>query len=165
VWIEQTATGARRYYHLQATPADDDALDGILDRGGFVAAPAAALGGASEAARAAGGPWLTPRGMPGFRLRLRWIDEAGRSQPVRTESCMVGALCLSTGVRGRSDLFVRLLDAGPLGRWPALARLTTAGVELWIQHTRTGVLRHYVLPPVAPGSEELDGLLDRQGFR
>jgi hypothetical protein len=165
VWIEQVATTTRRYYRLEPTAADDDTLDGVRDRAGFAASAGTTFGNPrSDDARAAGGPWLTPRGMPGFRLRLRWIDGAGRSQPVRAEACMSGALCLSTSVRGRSDLFVRLLDQGQLGLWPAFARLSTGGAELWIQHTSTGVLRHYVLPPVPADSDELDGLLDRQGF-
>ncbi|HEX9944872.1 MAG TPA: hypothetical protein VGG03_22915 [Thermoanaerobaculia bacterium] len=172
VWIEQTATGELRYYRLAETPAGDDRLAGVRDLPGFPAK--AALAAAASADRVAvaaaggrgtGGRWLTPRSIPGFRFQVRLLDGAGRSQPVRVEACMPGALCLGAVGAGRAEVFVRLLDQGPLGLWPALARLTTAGVELWIQQLKTGVTRRYLLPAAAPDADALEGLLDREGFR
>ena len=52
-----------------------------------------------------------------------------------------------------------------LSPWPAVARLTTAGVELLIQQVKTGVTRRYLLPAAGSDAGALEGLLDREGFR
>jgi hypothetical protein len=37
-------------------------------------------------------------------------------------------------------------------------------VEVWIRQVSTGEMRYYRLDGSTPGSEELDGLFDRDGF-
>jgi ELWxxDGT repeat protein len=160
VWIQQVATTQVRYYHLAPTADTDSVLHGVLDASGF---PASAL--VVEApARAGGGQWLTPPSLPGYRFRVQWVDAQGRAQAGRASSCPSAALCLATDTKGRADIVVRLLDGGAAGRWPAIARLTTSAVEVWVQQVRSGAVRHYVLPAVAPGSTALDGWLDHDGF-
>lgn len=46
-----------------------------------------------------------------------------------------------------------------------LARFTPAALEVWVQQTKTKKVRYYKLnaPPV--GSSQLDGYVDRQGFK
>ena len=158
VWVEQVATGVRRYYRLAETSPGDDTLHGRLDRSGFGDATAAAP---TLAPRKGGGQWLQPRGMPGYRFKVRWTTPNGISQAARATDCMSGALCLATSVRGRADVVVRLLDQGPLGRWPAIARLAPLGVEVIVEEVKTHRQQRYVLPPLQATSEELDGVLDR----
>ena len=109
--------------------------------------------------------WLTTPEIPGYRFRVR-ITADGVERPVRREAdCIPETLCVSGAVSGRSELFVRIVGPKPNGRlWPTLVRFTTSSVEVWIEQLATGDTRHYVLEGAVPGSSDLDGLFDRDGF-
>ncbi|HET9208962.1 MAG TPA: hypothetical protein VFR03_01115, partial [Thermoanaerobaculia bacterium] len=110
------------------------------------------------------GSWITSEEMPGFRVKAR-ITAGGAVQPVRKEPCIAQTLCLSGAVRGRPELFVRVVGPKPNGYlWPTLVRFTTSTVEVWIEQLATGNLRYYRLEGVTPESSELNGLVDREGF-
>lgn len=110
------------------------------------------------------GAWVTSDQVPGFRVKAR-ITAGGAAQPVRKEPCIVDTLCLSGAVRGRPELFVRVVGPRPNGYlWPTLVRFTTSTVEVWIEQVATGALRYYLLEGVTPDSSELNGLVDREGF-
>jgi ELWxxDGT repeat protein len=111
------------------------------------------------------GAWITSEEMPGFRVKAR-ITAGGAVQPVRKEPCIAQTLCLSGAVRGRPELFVRVVGPKPNGYlWPTLVRFTTSTVEVWIEQLKTGITQYYRLEGVTPDSSELNGLVDRQGFR
>lgn len=48
--------------------------------------------------------------------------------------------------------------------WPTLVRFTTSTVDLWIEKPATGETRHYRLEGAGPGSSDLTGHFDREGF-
>jgi ELWxxDGT repeat protein len=111
-----------------------------------------------------GGGWITSEALPGFRVKTR-ITAGGAAQPVRKEPCIAQTLCLSGAVRGRPELFVRVIGPRPNGYlWPTLVRFTPSMVEVWVEQLKTGTLRYYRLEGVTPESSELNGLVDRQGF-
>jgi hypothetical protein len=156
---------------------DDDTLVGELRRvkgSDFEAVDVSSLLDDPDSARTAGPPppppppgdggWLTTAEAPGFRFRVE-ITAGGAPQPVRAEPCIPETLCVSGAVPGRSELFVRIVGPKPNGRlWPILVRFSTSRIEVWIEQLATGITRHYVLDPATPGSSDLPGLFDRDGF-
>jgi hypothetical protein len=72
---------------------------------------------------------------------------------------------VSGALPGRTELLMRIVGPKPNGfLWPTLVRFTTSQVEVWIRQLSTGERRYYRLDGSTPGSEELDGLFDRDGF-
>jgi hypothetical protein len=154
---------------------DDDTLVGELRRvegSDFEAVDVSSLLLDPDSARTAAPPppppgdggWLTTPEVPGFRFRVE-ITAGGVLQPVRAEPCIPETLCVSGAVPGRAELFVRIVGPRPNGRlWPILVRFSTSRIEVWIEQLPTGITRHYVLDPATPGSSDLPGLFDRDGF-
>jgi len=112
-----------------------------------------------------GEPMTTPA-FPGFRFWVRIVPSDGQPVPTRRESaCLPETLCVSGAVPGRSEVFVRIVGPKANGYlWPTMVKLTTSAVDVWIQRTATGRLRHYHLDGAAPGHDVLPGLFDREGF-
>jgi hypothetical protein len=109
-------------------------------------------------------PLTTPE-LPGFRVwvRIGGADggAAGRLEP----DCIPETLCVSGALPGRSEVFVRVPGPKPNGRlWPTLVKFTTSEVEVWIEQIGSGEIRSYRLEGASPGSSELPGLFDRDGF-
>lgn len=110
------------------------------------------------------GPWLSSPSVPGFRFKVR-IGDAPGVAGVRETACLAETLCVSGAVRGRSEVFLRVVGPRPNGRlWPTLVKFTTAAVEVWVEQLATGVLRHYRLDGASPDVDELPGFFDREGF-
>ena len=111
------------------------------------------------------GEWLSSPGVPGFRFKVR-ITAGGAVQPVRLESaCIPETACVSGALPGRSELFIRVIGPRPNGKlWPTLVRFSTSEIEVWIEQLSSGDLEYYRLPAASPGSDELNGLFDRDGF-
>jgi len=62
-------------------------------------------------------------------------------------------------------VFVRVVGPKPNGKlWPTMVKFSTSMVEVWIEQLTTGVVRYYRLDGASPGSSELQGLFDREGF-
>lgn len=65
-----------------------------------------------------------------------------------------------------TELLVRVAGPKPNGYfWPMLARFAPATMELWVQQRKTGKIRYYRLNTPPAGSSQLDGYVDRQGFK
>lgn len=111
------------------------------------------------------GEWLTSGEFPDFRFKVR-ITAGGEVQGSRLETaCLPETVCISGALPGRSELFIRIVGPKPNGKlWPNLVRFSTSTVEAWIEQLSTETVKHYRLEGVSPGSSELDGLFDRDGF-
>jgi ELWxxDGT repeat protein len=111
------------------------------------------------------GPWLSSRTLPGFEVKVRINNPNGTVSGVLEPDCIPETLCFSGALRGRSEVFVRVVGPRPNGRlWPTLVKFTTSEVEVWIRQTSTGTVRYYRLEGARPGFDELPGLFDREGF-
>lgn len=112
------------------------------------------------------GPWLTSTGLPGFRAKVLITPQVGASflgsaVPV----CIPETLCVAGALPDRSEVFVRVVGPKPNGYlWPTLVKFTTSEVEVWIEQLSTNAVKYYRLEGARPGSDELPGLFDREGF-
>lgn len=110
------------------------------------------------------GPALTSDELPGFAVKVR-IDGLNGIQGRKEPDCLAETLCISGAVAGRSEVFVRVVGPKGNGRlWPTLVKFTTSTVDVWIEQLATGIVRHYQLEGASPGSFDLPGLFDRDGF-
>jgi len=172
VWVEQRVTGEIRYYDLAAAEPGQDALPGLFDRNGFLPSANASASidpvvvGAPASVAPQTDEWLTSPEVPGFRFRAEISSGSDPPRPGRLESgCIEETACLSGAVPGRSELFLRIVGPKPNGYlWPTLVRFSTSTLDVWIQQEATGVERHYHLEGATPGSSDLSGLFDRNGF-
>jgi hypothetical protein len=103
---------------------------------------------------------------PDFRFRVR-IGNAGEEFfGLRENVCLEDTVCVSGQIPGRSELFLRILGPRPNGfLWPTLVRFTPSRLVVDIRQESTGQLNTYILDAIPPGTEALDGLQDRTGFR
>lgn len=113
-----------------------------------------------------GDPLTSPE-LPGYAVWVRIVPNNGSPIDGRAEpDCIPETLCVSGALEGRSELFVRIVGPKPNGfLWPTLVKFSTSTVEVWIEQLSTGVRRYYRLEGASPGSSELPGLFDRDGFR
>ena len=169
VWVLQTATGHLRHYRLKPAGPAISTLPGILDREGF----SFVQGGlelAVAAARAGRDPqppgrWIEAKEVPGFRVQAR-LTANGKSQILRKAPCIAETFCLGGATPGVTELLVRVQGPKPNGYfWPMLARFAPATMELWVQEKKTKKVRYYRLNAPPAGSSQLDGYLDRLGFK
>ena len=112
------------------------------------------------------GPWLTDAQYPDFQFKVRITPQGGDPLTAHKESaCIPETVCLSGALPGRSELFLRIVGPKGNGRlWPTLVRFSTSRVEVWIEQLSTGASRYYRLDGASPGSDELPGRFDRDGF-
>ncbi|MEA2559341.1 MAG: hypothetical protein QOH06_845 [Acidobacteriota bacterium] len=169
VWALQTAGGHLRYYRLEGSDPAGSILAGILDRDGFQVIPGALESAAGEAKAPKPpqppGKWIESKTVPGFRVQAR-LTADGKSRILRREPCMAETFCLSGAVQGLADLLVRVSGPKPNGYfWPAMARFAPATIEVWVQQRKTGKVRYYRLNAPPAGSSQLDGYVDRLGFK
>jgi|CXWL01.1.fsa_nt_gi ELWxxDGT repeat protein len=110
------------------------------------------------------GPWLTSPTVPGFRFKVR-IGDAPGTLGVGERDCLPETVCVSGAVAGRAEAFLRVVGPRPNGRlWPAITKFTASALEVWIEQTSSGVIKHYRLEGASPGIDELPGFFDRDGF-
>lgn len=102
---------------------------------------------------------------PDFQFRVR-IGNPGSTIPGRREaSCQSETVCVSGAMRGRSELFIRLLGPRPNGYiWPTIVRFTPSRVVVDIRQISSGEMETYELEAVPPGTDDLPGSQDRMGF-
>jgi hypothetical protein len=111
------------------------------------------------------GPWLTTKALPGFRFKARFTSGLLPIAGIQETDCLPETLCVSGAVRGRTELFVRIIGPRPNGfLWSNIVKFTVSQVEIWIEQLGTSQLRYYKLPAVGPADTSLPGLVDRQGF-
>jgi virginiamycin B lyase len=178
VWIEQLATGVIRYYKLLAVDPGATILNlaGVADKNGFedeesVVVPFAAGAAARGRAEATGpappaGEWLTSEELGGFRAKVR-VTASEVIEGAKVENCIVNTLCVSGALKGRPEVFVRVVGPKPNGKlWPTLVKFSTSRIEVWVEQEATAAVQYYLLEAVAPGAEILDlaGLADKEGF-
>ncbi len=167
VWVLQTARGLLRHYRLDSSDPAGSTLKGILDSfGSFPGSLEAAVGQAKKPRTPQPpGRWIEAKGIPGFRVQAR-LTSNGTSRILRREPCIAETFCLSGAVPGRTDVLVRVTGPKPNGYfWPAMARFEPATLEVWVQQRKTGKVRYYRLEAPPAGSSELDGFIDRLGFK
>ncbi|HUF77783.1 MAG TPA: beta-propeller fold lactonase family protein [Thermoanaerobaculia bacterium] len=170
--IEQISTGNVRRYRLEGTSPGSGDLPGLFDREGFLPAGISTSSGPLRAegqARALGlrpGLVVESPEFPDFRFQVRLTDTEGNELPTHMEiACFEETACLSGAVLGRSEVFLRIVGPKPNGRlWPNIVRTTTSTVEVWIEQLSSGKVNYYRLEGATPGSTDLTGLFDRQGF-
>lgn len=169
VWVLQTSTGSLRHYRLPGSGAAGSTLSGILDRQSFLAA-STGVEAAVEEAKAPRDPqppgrWIESKGVPGFRVQAR-LTSNGKSQVLRKEPCIAETLCLGGATPGVTDLLVRVSGPKPNKHyWTMMARFVPATLEVWIQQGKRGKVRYYRLNAPPAGSSQLDGYVDRLGFK
>lgn len=115
-----------------------------------------------------GDGFITTSAIPDFQFRVRVTLQGGSTiNGLReTNGCVPETLCVSGALPGRPEVFLRVVGPRSNGYlWPTIVRFTPSRVEVDIQQISTRILKTYVLPAVPPESDDLSGLLDREGFR
>lgn len=164
IQLPETARSAR--IELTVRPKTEDA-------GAFVAQVDDVIvrGEASDGGDPDGPPepdpdgWFTDPTFPGFRFNVEITAGESSRLGVREPFCLDETVCVSGAVPGRVEIQIRIVGPKPNGRlWPTLFKASTSRFDVWIEQLSTGVVKHYVLEGAAPGSSELPGLFDRDGF-
>ncbi len=110
--------------------------------------------------------WFTSSEFPGYRFRV--IVTRGPGDTIfgtKEAQCIPETVCVSGSLPGRSELFLRIVGPKPNGyMWPTMVKFSTSQLDIWMEQTASGVMRHYMLEAASPGSDELPGLFDRTGF-
>jgi hypothetical protein len=187
VWLKQLDSGLFQHYRLEGATPGSPRLPGLFDRSGFPLREGVAssvpvgewsgeLRGSTASRRQSGeqeaspepptGPWLTSEQFPDFRFKVRISTAGTGEQPVHQEAaCIPETLCVSGALRGRSEIFLRIVGPKPNGRlWPTLVRFSTSTIEIWIEQVSSGERQYYRLEGATPGDDRIDGLFDRDGF-
>ena len=110
--------------------------------------------------------WLTAPLLGDFQVQVQ-VSVDGAVQPTRQElaGCDPETICVSAAVPGRVEALVRVPGPRPNGCfWPTISKLTTSTVEVWVERLSTGEVGYYLLDGSSPGSTDLPGLFDRDGF-
>ena len=112
-----------------------------------------------------GSGYFTDPAYPDFEFRVR-ISAAGTTLTgVREPNCLPETVCVSGALPGRSEVFLRIIGPRPNGfLWPTIVRFTPSQVVVNVRQTSTGQMQTYTLGAVPPGSEDLSGRQDRNGF-
>jgi hypothetical protein len=113
------------------------------------------------------GPPIESPAFPGFVFHARiGGDEPNPRFGAEEPDCLPETVCVSGALPGRTEVLLRIVGPKPNGfLWPTIVRFTTSQVEVWIEQLATGEVRYYRLDGSTPGSEDLDGLFDRDGFQ
>ena len=169
IQLPETARSAR--IELTVRPKTEEAgafvaqVDDVVVRGG------ASDGGDPDGDDPDGPPepdpagWFTDPTFPGFRFNVEITAGQSSRLGAREPFCLDETVCVSGAVPGRVELQIRIVGPKPNGRlWPTLFKASTSRFDVWIEQLSTGVVKHYVLEGAAPGSSELPGLFDRDGF-
>lgn len=110
--------------------------------------------------------WLTAPLLGNFRVQVQ-VSSDGDVLPTRQNlaDCDPETVCVSGAVPGRIEVLVRVPGPKPNGCfWPTVTKLTTSTVEVWVERVSTGQVNYYRVPGASPGSSDLPGFFDRDGF-
>lgn len=111
------------------------------------------------------GDWISSSRLPGFRAKVRITAGSNSILGSGEPACIDETLCVSGAIPGRSEIFLRVVGPKPNGYlWPTIVKFSTSQIEIWLEQTSTGQVNYYLLEGARPGSSELEGLFDRQGF-
>jgi hypothetical protein len=109
--------------------------------------------------------WFVDPAFPAFRFNVL-ITAGGSSRlGVPEPVCLPGTVCVSGAVPGRVEVLLRIVGPKPNGYlWPTLFKASTSRFDVWIEQESTGTVKYYLLEGARPGSSDLPGLFDREGF-
>lgn len=110
--------------------------------------------------------WLTAALLRDFQIQVR-ISADGTVLPTQQQiaNCDPETVCVSGALPGRVEALVRVPGPKPNGCfWPTLTKLTTSTVEVWVEQISTGQINYYEVEGASPGSSDLPGFFDREGF-
>lgn len=109
--------------------------------------------------------WFTDPTYPDFRFNVEISAGQTSRLGVWESSCLDETVCVSGAVPGRVEILLRIVGPKGNGRlWPTLFKASTSRFDVWIEQLSTGTMKHYVLEGASPGSSELPGFFDRDGF-
>jgi hypothetical protein len=167
VLIERTATAEQHSYRLASVVPGTGELSGIEDRTAFRPVTKAVLVGDAEILPTEDGDfpgdWITDAAYPDFRFKV--AISAGGLAGTKEPACIPDAVCLSGAVRGRAEVFLRLIGPRPNGNlWVQIVRFTPARVDVLIEQRSTSAQRSYRLNTVPPDLGILSGFEDRAAF-
>jgi hypothetical protein len=104
--------------------------------------------------------WLTTSALPGFEFQVR-IN--GTSAGNKVSDCVPETLCVSGAVPSRSEVFLRIVGPKPNGFLQVnVIKFSTSRIEVWVR--RGAQVNYYDLAAVAPDSDSLAGLIDKEAF-
>lgn len=104
--------------------------------------------------------WLTTTALPGYEFQVR-INGANAGN--KESDCVPETLCVSGAIAGRSEVFLRIVGPKPNGFLHVnIIKFSTSRIEVWVR--RGSQINYYDLPAVAPDSDSLAGLVDKQAF-
>jgi hypothetical protein len=104
--------------------------------------------------------WLTTSALPGFEFQVRI---SGTNAGKKELDCVPETLCVSGAIAGRSEVFLRIVGPKPNGFLHVnIIKFSTSRIEVWVR--RGGQVNYYDLPAVAPDSDSLAGLVDKEAF-
>jgi hypothetical protein len=109
--------------------------------------------------------WFVDPAYPAFRFNVL-ITAGGSSRlGVPEPVCLPETVCVSGAVPGRVEVLLRIVGPKPNGYlWPTLFKASTSRFDVWIEQESTGTVKYYLLEGAGPGSSDLPGLFDREGF-
>ncbi len=109
--------------------------------------------------------WFTDPDFPDFRFNVEITAGGGSRLGTPEPFCIPETVCVSGAVPDRVEIQIRIIGPRPNGYlWPTLFKASPSRFDVWIEQLSTGTVKHYVLEGATPGSSELPGLFDREGF-
>jgi hypothetical protein len=106
------------------------------------------------------GSFMTTAALPGYEFQVR-IN--GASSGNKESDCVGETLCVSGALPGRSEVFLRIVGPKPNGFLQVnIIKFSTSRIEVWVR--RASQVNYYDLAAVAPDSDSLAGLVDKEAF-
>lgn len=111
------------------------------------------------------GPDLTDHDFPGFHFRVEIVNGGGSLSAASESHCLPETLCVSGALPGRTEAELRLIGPRPNGHlWLQVVRFTPSELRIEVEKVAGGTCKRYTLPAIPPGSDTLDGFVDRTAF-
>lgn len=107
-------------------------------------------------------PALTSSQYPNFRF---WVEISDTRIGTSVADCLPETVCVAGAIPTRAEVFLRIVGPKPNGKlWPNIVKFNTTKTEVWIQQISTGLIKYYLLPQLPTDSDELPGIVDKDGF-
>jgi hypothetical protein len=114
---------------------------------------------------APGDGWLTSSEFPDFRFRVQFSTAEGPFYGAKESDCLPDTLCVSSELRGRTAVLLRIIGPRPNGHlWFQATRFPAQQVDIEVQQLSTGIVKTYRLDRLDPDDTEIPGRLDRTAF-
>jgi hypothetical protein len=110
--------------------------------------------------------WLTSSEFPDFRFRVQFTTSEGPFYGAKESDCLPDTLCVSSELRGRTAVLLRIIGPRPNGYlWFQATRFPAQQADIEVQQLSTGIVKTYRLERLDPDDTEIPGRLDRTAFR